>query len=91
MGYQVLLTIDLPNCINCEREMFYEILEGNKWHKIDNLSTSWTSIFNDDVKREEAVEIIVTDLVAAKDYSSVEKYYYAFQLGKGSIEIGSDA
>ncbi len=87
MGYKVLVTLDLKNTSDDEREKFYEVLEQEKWKKIKSLTTSWKVSFNDDFTYEEAIKTIKNDLKKAKKDSKASDVEYAFQLNKEKVLI----
>jgi len=88
MDYTALITIDLPGATDRERDKFYEKLKIARWVKLDNLTTAWQVGWGDDIPRDAAIKDLKNDIKNAKYLSGVNKVNYAFQVGKGSLEIG---
>ncbi len=89
MGYQALITIDLPRIDSEKRELFYEELESKKWQKIDSLTTAWKASFKDSVDRESAITTLEKHLKAAKTISKTKTVKYAIQLDKAPVTAKS--
>ncbi|MCW7471767.1 hypothetical protein [Leptospira kanakyensis] len=90
MGYKGLITLDLPNAKDENRQKFYDFLERNNWRKLDNLTTAWEVSFEKDITRLEAIKILKSELIEAKKESKINNYKFAIQLGKAEIEIYND-
>jgi hypothetical protein len=90
MGYKVLVTLDLHNAGDEQREKFYEVLAASgNWSKIINLTTSWKVSFVDDLSRDQAIEIIKKNLQKAKDDSRITKVAYALQMDKFEVIVSA--
>lgn len=89
MGYNALITLDLPIITSEERKVFYEVLKQFKWVKIKDLTTVWRASFNDSVISSSAITILINDLKTAKMKSGINKVEYALLLGKGDVKNGS--
>ena len=89
MKYQALITLDLVDAIKKERDLFYSVLENEKWIKISNLTTSWKATFEEGVTRSGAIKTIQQDLIKAKNKSKIKKVEYALQLDKETVIIES--
>ena len=89
MGYKVLVTLDLPNASNDQRNTFYEVLTREKWIKINSLTTSWKISFKDNIVRDVAIAELMSDLQKAKTESKLKKIEYAIQLDKLEVVISS--
>ncbi len=87
MGYKALITLDLPDASNEQRNVFYETLSNEKWTKIDNLTTSWKASFQDGIERVDAIKILHKHLLQAKIDSKVTSVHYALQLDKVDVVI----
>ncbi|HAD98789.1 MAG TPA: hypothetical protein DCG19_15355 [Cryomorphaceae bacterium] len=87
MGYEALITLDLPNSTDEQRDKFYEVLAKEKWVKLKTLTTTWTVLFNDGVTRARCVEILMQDLKKAKEQSRIYTVAYAIQLDQQSVEV----
>ena len=88
MGYNALITLDLPKVTSEERKVFYEVLKQFNWVKIIELTTVWKASFNDSVIRSSAITVLINDLKTAKMKSGITKVEYALQLGKGDVKNG---
>lgn len=85
MGLKALITFDLPNATEDQRNIFYECLETNTWTKFGNLSAAWEATFNNTVDRNAALDILNNDLQKAKQESKLVEVHYAIQLGLDDI------
>lgn len=89
MRHKTLLTLDLDKATSNQRGNFYEILKDKQWKKINEVSTSWKASFKNELKREEIEEIILMELLDAKDSTGVPELGYAFQINlKGDVKYG---
>ena len=88
MDYTALITIDLLGATDRERDKFYEVLKNARWVKLDNLTTAWQMAWSDDINRDATIRDLKTDIKNATFLSGVNEVNYAFQVGKGSLEIG---
>jgi hypothetical protein len=80
MGYQVLVTLDLPEATEQQRSTFYQVLEQEHWEKIDTLTTAWRVRFRDGGTREGAAQAIRNHIRNAREASRVRTVEYALQL-----------
>ena len=88
MSQEALITLDLQYSTDEQREDFDKKLKEINWIKIDNLSTAWKTYF-DINERKKIITILQNGIAAAKNYSKVNKVYYAIQVGKEKIEINN--
>jgi hypothetical protein len=89
MGYQVLITLDLPNASDDQRDQFYAVLENEDWQKITDLTTAWEISFQDGGARSGVIGTIENDLKKALISSKLEKVEYALQMAEMNISKGS--
>jgi xanthine/uracil/vitamin C permease (AzgA family) len=89
MGYKVLVTLDLPNANEDQRNAFYEVLANEKWSKIKSLTTAWTVSFKDTVERDGAIATLKSDLEKAKTESKLRKVEYALLMDKIDVIIST--
>ncbi len=87
MGLKVLITLDLQNATDKQRDAFYSILKKENWNKLSTLTTTWKASFKDEVTRISAIRIIKQDLIAAKSHSGINRVDFAFQLDTKDIII----
>ena len=87
MGYQALITLDLPGANDDQREIFYQVLNEEKWHKLPRLTTTWKAKFQDSVTRPGAIETLEHDMVRAKAAAKVRTVQYALQLAPEPLVI----
>ncbi len=80
MGQKVLVTIDLSNASEEQRDKFYKVLKEEKWLKLKNLTTAWKVSFKNEVTRIDAINTIKNELKKAKTSSKVSRVDYAMQL-----------
>ncbi len=88
MGYQVLITIDLPNTDSSLRDLFYEVLKKRSWYKVDNLTTTWKVFYPDAKDRASVISVVKSRLKEAQEASKVKRVVYAFQLAEENILEG---
>ena len=88
MGYKALITVDLPEIKKDTRAKFYEVLEKEKWNKIENPTTAWEVSFSDGGTRSKAIELLEDDLVKAKRISCANKVQYVIQVCEEDVQIG---
>lgn len=88
MEYNVLVTIDLSPATDEQRQTFYEVLSNNDWKKIEPLTTTWKTSFNNTASRDVVISAIQKRLELAKDISEVKKVDYALQMDFIEIFIG---
>ncbi len=88
MSQEALITLDLQYSTDEQREDFDKKLKEINWIKIDNLSTAWKTYF-DINERKKIITILKNGIAVAKNYSKVNKVYYAIQVGKEKIEINN--
>ncbi len=88
MSQEALITLDLQYSTDEQREDFDKKLKEINWIKIDNLSTAWKTYF-DINERKKIITILQNGIAVAKNYSKVNKVYYAIQVGKEKIEINN--
>lgn len=89
MGYEVLISLDLPKVTETKREKFYKVLASESWIKIHNLSTTWRVSIKDNLDRETVIKILKKDLLKAKNESEVSKVDFAIQMDKSDVIISS--
>jgi len=87
MGYNVLVTLNLPKVAETQREAFYAVLDHENWSKITSLTASWRVSFADSVGREAAIATIQAQLLNAKNETNVKRVDYALQLDKSEIIV----
>lgn len=89
MGFKALVTLDLPDLSNDkkQREIFYQVLEDEKWIKIPDLNTAWEIILQDEVSRMGAINMIKKGIKKAKEKSEIKKVYYAIQVDINDLII----
>lgn len=66
MCLKALVTIDLLEAENSERNIFYEYLREKNWKKIENLTTAWKVSFTETATRSSAITTIENHLRQAK-------------------------
>lgn len=89
MGFKALVTLDLPNINEEQREQFYDILKEGKWKKIKNLTTAWKISFIDGGTRDGAIRILENQIKKAKNECKVSTVEYAIQLDTDEIIINT--
>lgn len=89
MGYKVLVTLDLPDASDDQRNAFYDVLTNEKWTKINSLTTAWKVSFKDNVERDSAIMTLKNHLQKAKTESKLKKVEYAIQMNKLDIIIST--
>ena len=82
-----LVSLDLENATDKQRNEFNKKLEELNWVKIDNLSTAWKTFFHFNDERKEIIMKLQNGITVAKNNCKVKKVYYAIQVGKEKIEI----
>jgi hypothetical protein len=87
MGFKALITMDLPNITEEQRDQFYDILKEEKWLKIKKMTTTWKVSFSDEITRDDAIIALENDIKKAKQNCRISKVEYAVQLGMGEIKI----
>jgi hypothetical protein len=87
MGYKALVMLELNDKSRKKCSSFYDILAGEEWVKINNLTAAWKVFFDKDMEREEAVKTIKVDIQKAKQISGIKSVNYAVQLSRDSIEV----
>jgi len=90
MGYQVLLTIDLPGANDQQRKIFYdELAKIKSLKKVKNLTIAWSFSCADNVERKDIIDGIILFIKSAKGKSEIEKVEYAMQLDKSDVIIST--
>jgi len=89
MGFQALITLDLPSIDDKDRTQFYKFLNEHNWHKIESLTTAWKVSFKETTTREDAIKIIKNRLAEAKEKCEIQKVEYAIQLAQLSVIINT--
>jgi len=89
VGYTALITIDLQTSDEKSRSAFYQELTNRKWYKIKSITTAWSVSFSDDVKRSNAIKVLLNDIDQAKKISKIKLVNYVSQIGLGTIVVGS--
>ncbi|MBN1462629.1 MAG: hypothetical protein JW922_03005 [Paludibacteraceae bacterium] len=89
MGLKALITLDLPNVTEDQRNLFYQSLTENRWTKINCLTTAWKASFNDNVNKNNALIVLENDLQSAKTSSGVRRVEYAIQLSLDDVKIAT--
>lgn len=85
---QTLVTIDLENATDKQRDDFNKKLKELKWIKIDNVSTAWKTYFDENTERKKIIMILQNGIKVAKDFGKIKKVNYALQNGKENIIAG---
>jgi len=88
MGWNVLITIDLPKEEASKRKDLYEQLEEKGWSKVKNVTTTWEVNFSEESSSQEALATVEQDLEEAKEACDITRAPYAMQAGKREIKIG---
>lgn len=86
MKLKAQVTLDLPQATDSQRVSFYEVLEAEKWSKMDGVSTTWKMSFKEGISFETAVSIIKTDLEAASKKSGAS-YIASISIGFAPIKV----
>lgn len=89
MGYKVLVTLDLKNATDEQREEFYTELKEFNWFKIEKLTTTWTCSFKDSFSRSDVSKSVLFHMQKAKQRSKITQVKYAFQMDREEIEAGN--
>ena len=87
MGFQALITFDLPGASNEKRDIFYKYLKEKDWVRIEQLTTSWEATFKENIPRLECIETLEAELKSAKEISNIRKVEYAIQLSLNAVII----
>lgn len=87
MGYQALITLDLPSANDDQRETFYQVLKKEKWQKLPSLTTTWKISFKDNGTRSGAVQTLKNDMLKAKRTAEIQTVQYALQLAPEPLVI----
>jgi hypothetical protein len=88
MGYNALITVDLPESDDRNRKAFYEILHDKHWNKLEGRG-KWVALFDIDIERDSAVSLLINHLKEAKRKSRVKTVNFALQLGKEQVTINT--
>lgn len=82
MNLSAQVTLDLPNVDDEKRKIFYEKLKQEKWHKVQDITTTWKISFAADFTPQSALDVLKTDLANA---ARIARASYT-----ASISIGFD-
>ncbi|CAK2391056.1 conserved hypothetical protein [Vibrio crassostreae] len=85
MSIKILLTLDLNNVTDEQREKVYESLKGDQWTKM-SLTTTWKCTFNETVSEESARKTAKNDVLRAIDKAKIKSYEAALQAGVNGVE-----
>ena len=88
MGYNALITLDLPGSSEQNRKIFHEFLNAKHWSKI-NGSDAWVASFDIEVERDFAMNLLIKHLKEAKRISTVKKVKFALHAGKEEVKVES--
>ena len=88
MAINALITMNLPESYDKERRVFYKFLEQKNWQKIKH-PNSWIALFEIDLERELAINLLIKHMKEAKKRSRLKKVNFALQLGREEVKIES--
>jgi hypothetical protein len=89
MAIKAMLSLDLNNVTNEQREAFYAALKERKWAKITSLTTVWKATFQEGVTGEQAIKETKNDLASAAQLAKVTRYDAGVMVGEREPEIYS--
>lgn len=89
MEYKVLITLDLKDVTDEQREEFYKELKEFSWSKIEELTTTWECSFKDSFSRSDVSKSVLFHMQKAKQRSKITQVKYAFQMDREEIEVGN--
>ena len=90
MSLKALVTLDLPDANDKQRQDFYKHLEDNYWHKIKGLTTAWKLNFNEKATKDGALSTIKARLENAKNISKIKKFEASVLVSEFEVEYMSD-
>lgn len=87
MAYTVLLTLDLNNVTLEKREVFYQLLEKNKWVKINKINTVWKAKYEEGVTRDGALNTSRNEIKIFASQSLIPSFDAVLQAGEGDVVV----
>lgn len=87
MDYQALITIELWDVNQDERNEIYEYLNAKGWEKIGCVSTTWKASISTNVTINNQKEALADILKKAVKRSKTGNVEYVIQIGEGDVLI----
>lgn len=88
MGLNALISLDLKNNSAETKEVFEQEMVKKEWSKIREVKDTWVSSFNEDVHRDQALNVIQEDIKSILEKLEMDKISLAVQLATEDIVFG---
>ncbi len=73
MSIKVMATVDLKVTSSKERQDFYKHLLGEKWTKIQGLTTAWYASFEEGINAQNCLTTSINDFEAAAQIAGIQR------------------
>jgi len=88
VGLNALISLDLKNNSAETKEVFEQEMVKKEWSKIREVKDTWVSSFNEDVHRDQALNVIQEDIKSILEKLEMDKISLAVQLATEDIVFG---
>lgn len=88
MGLNALISLDLKNNSARTKELFEQEMVKKEWSKMSEVKDTWVSSFNEDVQRDQALNVIQEDIKSILEKLKMDKISLAVQLASEDIVFG---